>query len=58
VDNASHWSGDHCMDHEAVPGVLLSSRPLKRSAPTIETLAAAILAEFGVERFPLDSDDR
>ena len=34
VDNASHWSGDHCMDHEAVPGVLLSSRPLKRPAPS------------------------
>jgi len=58
VDNASHWSGDHCMDHEAVPGVLFSSRPLKRPAPTIETLAAAILAEFGVERFPIENDDR
>jgi predicted AlkP superfamily phosphohydrolase/phosphomutase len=58
VDNASHWSGDHCMDHEAVPGVLLSSRPLKRPAPSIETLAAAILAEFGVDGFPRAQDDR
>ncbi len=23
VDNTSAWSGDHCMDHEAVPGILL-----------------------------------
>ena len=53
ADNASHWSGDHCMDHEAVPGVLLSSRPLKRAAPGIESLAAAILAEFGVDGFPV-----
>jgi len=58
VDNASHWSGDHCMDHEAVPGVLLSSRPLKRPAPSIDTLAAAILAEFGVDGFPHERNDR
>ncbi len=33
VDNTSAWSGDHCMDHETVPGILLTSRPLKRPAP-------------------------
>lgn len=52
VDNMSAWSGDHCMDHETVPGILLSSRPLRRPAPTIETLAAAVLAEFGIDGFP------
>lgn len=52
VDNTSPWSGDHCMDHEAVPGVLLSSRPLKRPAPTLQQLAAALLAEFGIDNFP------
>jgi hypothetical protein len=46
------------MDHEAVPGVLLSSRPLRRPAPTIQTLAAAVLAEFGVEVFPITDKDR
>jgi predicted AlkP superfamily phosphohydrolase/phosphomutase len=56
VDNTSAWSGDHCMDHEAVPGVLLSSRALKRPAPTLRHLAAALLAEFGVDRFPEKSD--
>jgi hypothetical protein len=40
------------MDHEAVPGVLLSNRPLRKDAPTLQTLAAAVLAEFGVEEFP------
>ena len=34
VDNTSAWSGDHCMDHETVPGILLSNRPLKRPAPS------------------------
>ena len=52
VDNTSAWSGDHCMDHEAVPGILLASRPLRRSAATIQDLAAAILAEFGIDGFP------
>lgn len=52
VDNKDPWSGDHCMDHEAVPGILLTSRPLRKPAPSLQTLAAAILAEFGVEEFP------
>lgn len=52
MDNTSPWSGDHCMDHEAVPGVLLSNRPLKRPAPTLQHLAAALLAEFGIDSFP------
>ena len=52
VDNTSAWSGDHCMDHLTVPGILLSSRALKRPAATIENLAAAILAEFGIDGFP------
>jgi predicted AlkP superfamily phosphohydrolase/phosphomutase len=56
MDNTSPWSGDHCMDHETVPGILLSSRPLKRAAPTLQHLAAAILAEFGIDSFPQRSD--
>jgi len=49
TDNLSPWSGDHCMDHTAVPGVLFSNRPLKRPATSLKDLAASILAEFGVE---------
>ena len=52
VDNTSHWSGDHCMDHEAVPGVLLSSRPLKKPARTLQQLPGALLGEFGIDSFP------
>ena len=52
-DNTGVWSGDHAMDHEAVPGVLLTSRPLKKEALRLENLAAAVLAELGVEEeFP------
>ena len=48
-DNTSRWSGDHAMDHEAVPGILLTSRPLKKPAARLQDLAASILAEFGIE---------
>jgi predicted AlkP superfamily phosphohydrolase/phosphomutase len=57
VDNMDPWSGDHCMDHEAVPGILLTSRPLKKPAPSLQTLAAAILAEYGIEAFPAHRKD-
>jgi predicted AlkP superfamily phosphohydrolase/phosphomutase len=56
ADNLSAWSGDHCMDHNAVPGVLFSNRPLRQAVPSLDRLAAAVLAEFGVEQFPLPLD--
>jgi hypothetical protein len=52
VDNTDPWSGDHCMDHESVPGILLTNRALRKPAPTLQTLAAALLAEFGINEFP------
>jgi predicted AlkP superfamily phosphohydrolase/phosphomutase len=52
TDNTEEWSGDHCMDPDSVPGVLVASRPLKKTAARLDELAAAVLAEFGVEGFP------
>ena len=52
TDNTDDWSGDHIMDHRTVPGTLLSSRPLAREATSLQNLAAAILAEFGIDGFP------
>ena len=40
------------MDHEAVPGVLFTNRPLSRQVTSLQNLAAALLAEFGIEDFP------
>ena len=51
-DNTSAWSGDHCMDPDGVPGILLTSRRLKKPAGSLQNLAAAILAESGIEGFP------
>ncbi|HUU36476.1 MAG TPA: alkaline phosphatase family protein, partial [Vicinamibacterales bacterium] len=51
-DNRENWSGDHSMDPVHVPGVLYTSRVLAQPAPSLQTLAAAILAEFGIDDFP------
>jgi predicted AlkP superfamily phosphohydrolase/phosphomutase len=56
TDNKEEWSGDHCMDPAAVPGILFTSRPLKKPAGKLDELAAAILAEFGIEGFPSRTD--
>jgi predicted AlkP superfamily phosphohydrolase/phosphomutase len=52
TDNTGAWSGDHIMDHTTVPGVMLSSRPLRLPARSLQELAAAVLAEFGLDGFP------
>jgi len=52
VDNTTEWSGDHAMDPDVVPGVFLTSRPLKQPAVSLDGVAAAILAEFGISGFP------
>jgi len=52
TDNDKPWSGDHCMDTPAVPGILATSRPLKRPVARLKDLAAALVAEFGIDDFP------
>jgi predicted AlkP superfamily phosphohydrolase/phosphomutase len=49
ADNTGAWSGDHCMDHTAVPGILVVNRPLRRPVRALSDLGAAVLAEYGVE---------
>jgi predicted AlkP superfamily phosphohydrolase/phosphomutase len=49
TDNDKPWSGDHEMDTPAVPGILATSRPLKRPARNLREVNASVLAEFGVE---------
>jgi len=52
VDNTGKWSGDHLMDHESVPGVLLSNRQLQRDVVSLKDLAAVVLLEYGIDGFP------
>ena len=51
-DNRGAWTGDHCMDPASVPGILLTNRPLRKPAATLQDLAPALLAELGIAQFP------
>lgn len=47
-ENDKRWSGDHCVDPHAVPGVLFANRPLSAVDPGIEDLAPTVLNLFGI----------
>jgi predicted AlkP superfamily phosphohydrolase/phosphomutase len=47
--NTSKWSGDHLMDHTAVPGVLLANLPLLVQAPDLKDLPTTIMGFYGLE---------
>lgn len=47
--NRDRWSGDHCMDPSAVPGVFISDRPMAAgAAPGLIDLAPTILHHFQI----------
>ena len=46
--NIDEWSGDHCIDSRAVPGVLLSNRPLRARSGGLPDLTVSVLGYFGV----------
>jgi predicted AlkP superfamily phosphohydrolase/phosphomutase len=53
-DNIKCWSGDHCIDPSAVPGVLFVNRKLADDTPAtrnpgIEDMAPTVLQLFGVD---------
>jgi len=52
VDNEQKWSGDHCQAADEVPGILLSTRPIARTDPTLADFAPTILRLFGQEPLP------
>jgi predicted AlkP superfamily phosphohydrolase/phosphomutase len=48
ADNRRRWSGDHCQDFREVPGVILSSLPIRKSDPALIDMAPTILSLFGL----------
>ena len=58
VDNLGTCTGDHCMDPDAVPGILLTTRPLGKKAANLRELASALLAELGIDGFPSTDKER
>lgn len=51
-DNLRRWSGDHIIDPQAVPGILLMNRAAVRPGADIRDLAPTILGHFGVAPHP------
>jgi predicted AlkP superfamily phosphohydrolase/phosphomutase len=47
-DNISRWSGNHLMDPEVVPGILLSNRPIPTEGHGLTDVTATILALYGL----------
>jgi predicted AlkP superfamily phosphohydrolase/phosphomutase len=47
-DNHRKWSGDHCMAADAVPGVLLSNRPVVGTDMGLADIAPTVLGEFAI----------
>ncbi len=47
-DNTDVWIGDHCINAEDVPGVLLSNRAVRAERPSLRDVTVTILRIFGV----------
>jgi predicted AlkP superfamily phosphohydrolase/phosphomutase len=52
TNNMSAWSGDHEMDPQSVPGILISNRRLTTAPATLQNLAGTILQQLGIRGFP------
>lgn len=48
-DNTHHWSGDHCVDPQQVPGVLFCNRSVTKEAPNLLDVPASIMKLFAVD---------
>jgi predicted AlkP superfamily phosphohydrolase/phosphomutase len=51
-NNTKKWGGDHIIDPELVPGVLLMNRPFRSPGARLVDLAPTILAALGVPQGP------
>ncbi len=48
-DNENYWSGNHLMDPEVVPGILVTNLPVKKKDPTLCDLTATLLHHFDLK---------
>jgi predicted AlkP superfamily phosphohydrolase/phosphomutase len=49
TDNTKAWSGDHCIDPRAVPGVFFCSKPVSNEKLSIMDIAPTVLDLFGIQ---------
>ena len=52
ADNTSRWSGNHLMDPQVVPGILLTNRKLTADGHDLTDVTATILALYGLPMNP------
>ena len=48
-DNTKHWSGDHSVDPEIVPGIFFANKRVIKDNPDIRDIGPTILNVFGVD---------
>ncbi len=48
-ENTRPWSGDHCVDPDLVPGILLANHPLQCEQPSIMDIAPTVTDALGVK---------
>ncbi len=48
ADNTDKWSGDHCMDADAVVGSLLCNQEIAAGQPALVDLAPTVLAHYDI----------
>lgn len=48
ADNMDKWSGDHCMDQDAVAGTLICNREIVSDDPSLMDLAPTLLRYFDI----------
>lgn len=51
-DNTDRWSGDHCMDPDAVPGVIISSLRTKIPDPALRDIGRTVCGFLGASTEP------
>lgn len=48
--NTKHWSGDHCLDPELVPGVIFSNWQINDDSPALMDMGPTIMDIFGLPK--------
>jgi len=49
-DNLKKWTGDHCVDPNAVPGIVLMNRKIKKNSPSVMDIAPTVLECFKIPK--------
>lgn len=49
-DNTEKWSGDHLMEAELVPGIVISNKKIEAESPALYDIAPTILSEFNIPK--------